>query len=66
MSLVARLRNYIPGENNDEVPDRIREAADRIEELEAVLRKAEAFLQYYFVHSYMQKQIRAALAEDKP
>jgi hypothetical protein len=31
--LVERLRNYIPGENQDEVADRIKEAADEIERL---------------------------------
>ena len=37
--LVERLRNYIPGENNDCVPLRIKQAADRIEALEAALRE---------------------------
>lgn len=32
--ILERLRNYIPGENAEAVPDRIREAADEIERLE--------------------------------
>jgi hypothetical protein len=40
--IVERLRNYIPGENEEYIPDRIREAADVIEQLRRDLSHAKA------------------------
>ena len=43
--LVERLRNYIPGENDADVPQRIADAADEIDSLRAQLASARKALQ---------------------